>query len=124
MLTELERVLAPGGRFVTFSLHSVEEILPKFDALSELWRVRAFRVKSSRWNETEHRKRAVAHTMIVCDKPDEGKSYPLGSSDDELYRLPVVLSDNQYKHLKEYAEEVITTSTTMCCCSINCCVNR
>ena len=33
------------------------------------WRIAAYRVKSSRWKDTpEDRKKAIAHTMIVCDK--------------------------------------------------------
>lgn len=41
MLSEIHRVLVPGGRYITFSLHGVEEVLPRFD--SSLWHVHAYR---------------------------------------------------------------------------------
>ncbi len=71
MLDELHRVLSPGGRFITFSLHALEEVRPRYDNNTLYdWKVSCFHVKSSRWNESkECNQRAVAHTMIVCDMP-------------------------------------------------------
>ncbi len=51
MIDEIYRVMAPGSRYVTFSLHSVEEVVGKFANDKYDWKVSAYRVKSSRWNE-------------------------------------------------------------------------
>eukprot|EP01039_Chlorochromonas_danica_P004754 gene4754-5211_t len=133
MLKEIERVLKVGGRFITWSLHSIEEIIPKFESFGSTWKIRAYRVKSNRWNENEHRKRAVAHTMIVCDKVEESTenegavgvvagvttaSNNAGNSDDNhggnttnqvdpLYRVPVVLTESDYLQLKSYADMLL-----------------
>lgn len=112
MIDEIYRVMAPGGRYVTFSLHSIEEVLDKFQQPKRYdWRVFAYRVKSSRWNEGEHRRRAVAHTMIVCDKaggnPDSenvASVAPALASDPAT--VPQVLSDEDYAALKAHADKV------------------
>ena len=105
MIDEIYRVAAPGSRYVTFSLHSIEEVMDKFRLPTYNWRVMAFRVKSSRWNDGEHRRRAVAHTMIICDKPDLEGNFP----QDELANpeaVPDVLSDEEYFALKARADKV------------------
>eukprot|EP01031_Cornospumella_fuschlensis_P024351 gene24351-29435_t len=105
MLSEIHRVVKPGGRYITFSLHSVEEVRERFDPA--LWRVRTYRVKSNRWDEREHRKRAVAHTMVVCDK--KADDLLPGESDDVdelLSSVPAILSEDAYASLKSRADEV------------------
>lgn len=94
MIDEIYRVLAPGSRFITFSLHSVEEIEDKYNSPKYNWQVSYFRVKSSRWNENEHRRRAVAHTLIVCDKP-----YSDGSCLNDAYplKVPGTLEEDEYQ---------------------------
>ena len=113
MLNEIYRVMKPGGRFVTFSLHSLEEVVVHYDGNYEGkranpyplfgWKVSAFRVRSSRWqaNKDEYKK-AVAHTMIVCDKPFEDGSYR------STYPLPLVgvLSEVDHRELLNHAQEV------------------
>ena len=113
MLNEIYRVMKPGGRFVTFSLHSLEEVVVHYDGNYEGkranpyplfgWKVSAFRVRSSRWqaNKDEYKK-AVAHTMIVCDKPFEEGSYR------STYPLPLVgvLSEVDHRELLNHAQEV------------------
>jgi hypothetical protein len=113
MIDEIHRVLAPGGRYVTFSLHSVEEVIRRFEYKPILngdqitltvygWKISAYRVRSNRWNMTKNRRRAVAHTMIVCDKPLEDGTFPFSYP----LALPNVLSDEEYAVLKKRFDEV------------------
>lgn len=104
MIDEIHRVMSAGARYITFSLHSIEEVLDKFQLPQYSWRVHAYRVKSSRWNEGEHRRRAVAHTMIICDKPDDNGLFPSTLSDPTP--VPQVLNDDDYVALKAYADKV------------------
>lgn len=103
MIDEIYRVLAPGGRLITFSLHSLEEIEEKYNSSRYGWQVSKFRVKSSRWDENEHRRRAIAHSMIVCDKPYIDGSFPCSN-----YPMDIAgtLEDEEFFRLKEYAEKV------------------
>lgn len=68
-----------------------------------------FRVKSNRWNETNNRKRAVSHTMIICDKPAKGAGvrapYPRPISLLEQ-RITGVLTEAEDAALKMKADEV------------------
>jgi hypothetical protein len=68
MIDEIYRVMAPGSRYITFSLHSLEETIRHFQDDKYKWKVSGFNIKSSRWNDDANRRRAVAHCMIVCDK--------------------------------------------------------
>lgn len=111
MLREVERVLSPGGRFITFSLHSVDEIAPKFEAFHDSWRISSYHVRSNRWNSTEHRKRAVAHSMVICDKVIHDV-YPEHTPD--LSHLPCVLTDDSYEALKARAEDVNVRAGLRC----------
>lgn len=107
MIDEIYRVMAPSSRYVTFSLHSIEEVLSKFTSPNYQWRVKAYRVRSHRWNETEHRKRSVAHTMIICDKPDEQGNYSTSSETlSDPTKVPNILEEEEYLKLKTHAEEV------------------
>lgn len=102
-MTESYRVLRPGGRLITFSLHSPEEVAPIYSEQGLDWKVTSFHIRSDRWNETDNRKRSVAHTLIVCDKATaEGKyvhEHPL--------RIPNgTLAEDDFRRLKERADEV------------------
>ena len=104
MIDELYRVLAPGSRYITFSLHSIDEAEIHFIKEKYNWKVSSYLVKSSRWNENEDRHRAVCYTMIVCDKPRKdgsyynNQTYPMG--------LEGTLSQEEYIKLRDYAIEV------------------
>lgn len=101
MIYELYRVLAPGGRYITFSLHSINEVETYFnDEKKFTWQVTLFRLKSSRWNENENRRRAVACTMVVCDKVPANSKFPTP------LKLEGVLSDEEYHALESYAAQV------------------
>lgn len=103
MVKEQFRVLSPGGRFITFSLHSPEEVAPTYSELGLDWKVSSFQIKSDRWNDTTNRKRAVAHTLIVCDKVTSDGTYP----HEHPLRIPKgVLLEDDYKALKERADSV------------------
>jgi ubiquinone/menaquinone biosynthesis C-methylase UbiE len=103
LVKECYRVLQPGGRFITFSLHSVEEVETTYRDAGLDWKVSCFRIKSDRWNATNGRKRSRAHTMIVCDKACADGTY--------LHQHPLnipsgVLSEEEYLRLKEEADQV------------------
>lgn len=101
MLKEIYRVLQTGGRYVTFSLHALDEVKAYFDRLPELdWRVRYYRVKSNRWNDKENLDRAVVYTMVVCDKR------PTNCPDEAMENVPGTLSDEQYLVLEKMVEDV------------------
>lgn len=102
MITEIYRVMDYGSRYITFSLHSLEETIVHFQGYD--WKVTAHRVKSNRWNDGENSKRAVAHVMVICDKPLKNglyqHQYPL--------QLSGVLQDDEYEKLERYAIKVNT----------------
>jgi len=102
MIDEIRRVLAPGGRYLAFSLHSPEEIKEHFECYSD-WQFTLFRVKSNRWNDTNNRRRAVAHTMIVADVPFEDGTFPCGK---HPLSLEGVLTEEEYQVLQKKADEV------------------
>lgn len=103
MVKECYRVLEPGGRLITFSLHSPEEVEPTYSELGLDWKVTAFQIQSDRWNDSENRKRSVAHTLIVCDKACNDGSYL------HLHPLHIpkgVLSPDDFRRLKDRADAV------------------
>jgi len=104
MIAEAYRVLQPGGRFITLSLHGIEEVDHYYRTKEFNWNVSCFHVKSDRWNEKENRKRSVAHTLIVCDKAlADGTTFP------RPYPLHIptgTLGSDEYQRLKERAEQV------------------
>ena len=101
MFKELYRVLAPGGRFLTFSLHSIDEVRVYFDMVSELdWKFTVQRVKSSRWNPDANRRRNVACTVVICDKINSDGTYNLFNSRKNF------LTDSQYLELERISDEV------------------
>lgn len=103
MVKEQFRVLEPGGRFITFSLHCPDEVVPTYDEIGLDWKVSSFQIKSDRWNETTNRKRSVAHTLIVCDKMASDGIYP----HEHPLRIPKgVLTEDDYRRLKDRADEV------------------
>jgi hypothetical protein len=104
MIDEIYRVLSPGSRYVTFSLHTIEEVEGHYRKDRYNWHVSTYRVKSSRWNEQEHLRRAVAHTMIVCDKPnEEGRfSQPF----PHTKTMENILTEEEYLEMKGRADQV------------------
>ena len=107
MIKECHRVLQPGGRFITFSLHTIEEVESSYRDAGVDWKVSCFRIKSDRWNDTNNRKRSRAHTMIVCDKACTDGSY--------LHEHPLVipsgvLTEDEYTRLKAEADQVGTVA--------------
>ena len=107
MIDELYRVLAPGGRYVTFSLHAVHEIESFFREERHHWHASVYPVKSNRWNETTHCRRAVACTLIVVEKQGA----------DGNYALPYPLS-LKGTMTQEELEDLVKLSDEVCCCSL------
>lgn len=103
MIKECHRVLQPGGRFITFSLHSPEEVLPSYSELGLDWKVTGFQIQSDRHNDTNNRKRSVAHTLIVCDKACIDGSF---LHEHPLYIPKGVLSADDFKRLQDHADQV------------------
>jgi hypothetical protein len=100
MVEEIDRVLAPGGRYITFSLHPLDDVIRYFSGPGHDWVVSGFRAPSSRWDEGKNRRRAFAHSMIICDKPTKDgvyhHNYPLevpGTLSEEEFRARKVLFD-------------------------------
>lgn len=98
-------MLEPGGRFITFSLHDVDEVEAAYRDAGVNWKVSCFRVKSDRWNTGIGRKRSRAHTMIVCDKACADGSFRHAHP---LHIPTGILSDKEYQRLKEEADLVWT----------------
>lgn len=110
MITEIHRVLAPGSMYITFSLHTIEEIYSKFLLPDYDWKVYTYRVKSNRWNDKENRMRSVAHSMVVCIKNftnNSTESLTLPAS------FPGVLSEEEYIQLKTRADCVSYSNLIM-----------
>jgi SAM-dependent methyltransferase len=103
MIDEIYRVLKPGGRYITFSLHPQDEVVGWFSPDNYDWVVSAFDIASKRWNVDENRRRAVAHTMIVCDKLDFEGKFPM-----ERYPLKVrgTLTPEEYSKLNKLSEAI------------------
>lgn len=113
MMGEIHRILAPGSRFISFSLHPIEEVIDKYKNDLYSWKTAFYRIKSKRWNAGKNRKRSTSHTMIVCDMP----SSPSGaiaqftrqpSFDDLVSLFPgLVLSEEEDVSLKLSVEPVL-----------------
>ena len=100
MIDEVYRVMAPGSRYITFSLHSPQENLDYFDNPTRYpdWAVTAIRIKSSRWNKEESRRRsAVCYTMVCCDRQPLKEPHPMV--------IPEALSMDEYLQLQAAADE-------------------
>jgi len=104
MISEIYRVLSPGGTYLTFSLHYHQDILHYFKNSVFKWRVTAYRVRNHRWDQNGNSRRNVAHTMIICEKPETDGSYQTDFSSS----LPGVLSEEEYQELEEYSMRVST----------------
>ena len=98
MIQEIYRVLRPGGRFITFSLHPITEILHYYNNTPNInMKVNSYHIKNNRWNSTHNSARSISHTLIVCDKvkdetsPNCTPEYPL--------QLHGVLTDEEYAQL-------------------------
>lgn len=98
-IREMCRVLAPGGVFISFSLHGVEEVVRYYTKHSRAWLVSPFRILNSRWSPEESR-RSVAHSLIVCRKGAAAGLFP------EPLMLTHVLSEDEHRKYLEIAKEV------------------
>ena len=76
-MTEMYRIMQPRSFFMTFSLHTIDEVRKIFEQPYLHWKVDYFRLRCSRWNETDQRRTSVAHTMIVCEKIPASEPIPI-----------------------------------------------
>lgn len=84
MMSEIWRIMAPGARFISFSLHPIEEIVKKYEG--QEWRVAFYHIRSNRWGRGKNRKRSTSHSMIVCDKPFKTEEGPRSLSPTSVIR--------------------------------------
>lgn len=103
MIKEIYRIMAPGSRYITFSLHSPEETLRYIaDPMFSDWAVSAFRIKSNRWTEEDARRHAaVAYTMVVADRCNIDGSF--NNAQHEAISEEAI-SEEAYKELCAKAE--------------------
>jgi len=103
MIDELYRVLKPGGLLITMSLHTYAETgihYEKYDTYN--WRVSNFRVRSSRWNDGDNRRKSLCHLLLICEKPLADGSF----REKEAIIPKGVLSDEEFERLTKMADEV------------------
>jgi len=103
---EMFRILKPGGRFITWSLHPIHEVFDHFDPVKFDWKIRAYNVKSPRWQKNkENRHKSVAHSMIVCDKHGSDVTFP--PIDDVHASLfdKGALTDDEYNSFRKLAAD-------------------
>jgi len=114
---EMFRILKPGGRFITWSLHPINEVIQHFDPVKFDWTVRSYNVRSPRWQKTkENRFKSVAHSMIVCDKYGD-MIFPLIDNVHASLFEKGALTEEEYNGLRRDAAEfnetfVLENSTT------------
>lgn len=97
MIDEIYRVLSSNGVYITFSLHSIGEIEYYYTSKTYNWVVKSYNIRSSRWNESDNRKRSVSHAMIVCQKMPSNFPIP---------HISEALNDEELHELQEYANFV------------------
>ena len=111
LIQEMYRVLAPGGTYVTFSLHAEDEILDYFAFDEFQWAISTFKVLNPRWtSEAQSCRRSVSHSMVVCHKPYKDGCYPVSLP----LSLTNVLSDDEYQKLKICADNVMFYYIGLC----------
>ncbi len=98
----MNRILAPGGRYITYSLHPIHEVDFYFEDENFHWKISTYNVKSSRWDEDKNRHKSIAHSMIVCDKIDLNGNYNQTPINDTFG----ILTDEEYKALEARAKKV------------------
>ncbi len=106
LMDEMFRILTVDSIFITFSLHSPEEVVQYFEPeeidATYHWKTDYYRVKSSRWNETDNRRTSVCHTLIVCKKLADNVSIPTTPR-----VLNGVMTDEEFLYLRAQRLEAI-----------------
>eukprot|EP01041_Mallomonas_annulata_P006778 gene6778-13732_t len=111
MITEIYRVLSPGGRYITLSLHNGEDISPYFILPEFCWNVSIFHIPNPRWDESTHSRRASVHTLLVCDKRNTTDVDTHGERVHIPLQLQHVLTNEQYELLQEHRMKVNATKS-------------
>jgi len=105
MFSEIHRIMAPGARFISFSLHPINEVQNLYQA-PELysWKASFYHVRSNRWNPKKNLKRATSHTLIVCDMPSASGRFERLPPSDNMVMPGLILSDLEDQQLKDSAQ--------------------
>ena len=119
MIDEIDRVLSKGGRYITFSLHSIDETKHLYEKNSHSWRIKSYRIRSSRWNEKENCDKSIAHTMIICDKPLSDGSFPYDCDDELVGTISIDVESELTKQinlvkLKQCLKDMATEDLILC----------
>jgi hypothetical protein len=115
--------LAPGGVYLTVSLHRPADVVSYFDRDKFNWRVACYNIRNPRWVSEREFRGSCAHTLIVCCRGSddlqqgqaqgdkEGGSARPGPDSVLLEPADGVLSDDEYASLCAEAEEVMRYAT-------------
>jgi hypothetical protein len=68
MISEMYRVLAHNGIYISLSLHGESDVIDYFMTEELDWHVFTYRLRNPRWDERGGVKRSTAHTLVVCHK--------------------------------------------------------
>lgn len=101
MVSEMYRVLAFDGFYISISLHSEDDIIDYFMEEEFDWHVSTYQIRNPRWDSGRGVKRSTAHTLIICHKTKPGEKSILTK-----ISLRGVLSDAEALALQEKAAEV------------------
>jgi hypothetical protein len=112
----MHEALAPGGIYITVSLHRPTDVINHFTSEKFNWQVACYNIRNPRWVSEREFRGSCAHTLIVCcrgsDDGPGGREVP-GPESVLLGPLDGVLSDDEYKSLCAEADEV-TVSMLYC----------
>lgn len=85
---------------MSFSLHSVSEIISYFQQDGMDWNVQTFLLRNPRWDREEASQRSVSHSLIIAQKSPFPLPIPL--------QIDGTLSDEEYRTLKEESDKVLS----------------
>lgn len=118
LLSCMYDALAPGGAYVTLSLHKPADVINYFIKDKFNWRVACYNIRNPRWVSEREFRGSCAHTLIVCCKGGGGgRGEGQQKEGDEAAALPPpetvllepadgVLGEEEYELLCAEAEEV------------------
>lgn len=101
MVSEMYRVLAVNGIYISISLHAEDDVIDYFMKEEFDWHVCTYRIVNPRWNHHRGVKRSTSHTLIICHKVLPGNSSILTK-----ITLNGVLSDADAEALQQKAADV------------------
>jgi hypothetical protein len=97
------KYLAPGGIYITLSLHKEDDVVDYFMEEEFEWAVNTFEILNPRWETEKDTKRSVSHCLIICRKPMLTETV---ASMPKCPAVSGVLSSAELEKLTEQANEV------------------